>query len=60
MFIITANHNGMPYYIKGTISVGDAYRAQQFETKEAAQEQMEKASKFHKKSYVKTWKIEQV
>ena len=60
MFIVTVVHNGNKVPLRGTIWAFTMDRAQQFETREAAQAALDKAKKFMKASIYKKAQIEEI
>jgi hypothetical protein len=48
MFIVIVNHNGSTWPLRGNVWAFDMSRAQQFETREKAQAQLDKAKPFMK------------
>jgi len=57
MFIVIVDHNGETWPLKGTVWAFSMDRAQKFETREAAQAQLDKAKKFMKPALAKKARI---
>ena len=60
MFIVTVNHNGTEWPLRKTTWAFSMDRAQQFETHEAAQAQLDKAKKFMKAAQYKAAVIKEI
>lgn len=60
MFIVTVEHNGDRWPLRGTVWAFDMSRAQEFPTREAAQAALDKARKFMKASIYKKAVISEV
>jgi hypothetical protein len=60
MFIVTVNHNGEKWPLRGTVWAYSMDRAQKFETREAAQAALDKAKPFMKAAIFKKAQIEEV
>ena len=59
-YIVTLVHNGEKWPLRGTVWAFRMDRAQQFDTREAAQAQLDKARKFMKAAQYKAAVIEEV
>lgn len=59
-FIVTVNHNGEKWPLRGTVWAFSMDRAQRFDTRELAQTALEKAKKFMKAKVYKKAVIEEV
>ncbi|RUV37442.1 hypothetical protein [Mesorhizobium sp. M7A.F.Ca.MR.148.00.0.0] len=60
MFIVTVNHNGEKWPLRGTIWAYSMDRAEQFPSEQAAQTALDKAKKFMKPAIYKKARIEPV
>ena len=60
MYIVTLIHNGEKWPLRRTTWAFSMDRAQQFETKDAAQKQLDKAKKFMKAAQYKAARIEEI
>lgn len=58
-FIVTVTHNGNKVPLRGTVWAFSMDRAQEFDTREAAQAALDKAKKFMKVSIYKKAQIEE-
>lgn len=56
-YIVTLNHLGNKFFLRSTIWTADVDRAQKFDTKEAAAEQLNKAKKFMKAAQFKAARV---
>lgn len=59
-FIVTVNHNGETWPLRGPVWAFSMDRAQRFSTREEAQAALDKAKKFMKVAIYKKARIEQI
>lgn len=60
MYIVTLNHNGITWPLNKLVWAFSMDRAQEFETAEAAQAQLDKAKKFMKAKHYKAAEIVEI
>ena len=60
MYIVTLTHNGQKWPLRNTTWAFSLDRAQQFETRETAQAQLDKAKQFMRAAQYKAAKIEEI
>lgn len=60
MYIVTLNHSGQKWPLRGTVWALSMDRAQTFETREAAQAALDKSRKFYPAKIYKTARIEEL
>lgn len=60
MFIVNLKHNGLNFYLRGTVWSFDVMRATEFDSREAAQAGLDKAKPFMKAAQYKAAKIEAI